>query len=775
MLARIKEWVNDRWPLSSFLKTALEEEVVGGASYAYSFGSAVLFVFSLQVLTGIWQLFYYVPSTDHAYNSVNYIRTQVPFGWLIHDLHYWGANAMIILLVVHISRVYIWGAYKKPRELTWLLGVGLFFLTMGMSFTGAPLPWDELGYWALEVGTSMAGTVPGVGLALKELLRGGGTMGQLTLSRMFVIHVALLPGLLLALIGAHLVAFRHRGNAGPWAEERRQRREGFWPEQAYKDIVVAALVFVVLVGLCAFFAPPFTGPADALDTTYHPKPEWNFLFLYQMLKLFPGSIEFVGTVGLPLLGGLAMVLLPFLDRGDERNPRRRPVMMALGAIAGVTIITFTILGAYSQPGMQAAKSQPGKTRHPLSASAKAGQQLFQSQGCSGCHQIDGNGGSTGPELSGDTLAKRSDGWIKTQIKNPKAHDPNTVMPAFSSLSEQQVQQLVAYLRAVGTGTSGSASGPAKDPPPKADPPAGASADPAAGSEPPAHDQVASGRQVFQSAGCSGCHKVNGSGGSVGPELSAKTIGNRSRAWLEVQIKTPKSHDPKTAMPSFGSLGEAKIKALVAYLQSIGKSEVDKGAGAKGQAASASASNSQPAAKAKAAAGGSTTSGDAGTKKKVPVPKEEALPGAAASMIGNPPHGAVIFKQKCESCHGFKGRGGIPNPGSDYGKIPALNPAAKGLFSKDPVTFARNLDRVIQNGATPAGPNPAKSMPAYGKTNTLSQQEIAEVEAYIMALNGVDRGELVHPGMQPKLFFALVAVVFVLAGLLLLLLRAWLRR
>ena len=761
MLARIKEWINDRWPLSTMLEAGLEEEVIGGASYSYSFGSAVLFVFMIQVLTGVWQLFYYVPSTEYAYNSVNYIRTQIPFGWLIHDLHYWGANAMIILIVLHIARVYIWGAYKQPRELTWLLGVALFFLTMGMSFTGAPLPWDELGYWALEVGTSMAGTVPGVGVWLKQLLRGGGTMGQLTLSRMFVVHVALLPGLLVVLIVAHLVAFRRQGNVGPWREEKRRRKEGFWPEQAYKDIIVAAIVFLVLLALCAYFAPPFTGPADALDTTYHPKPEWNFLFLYQMLKLFPGNIEFLGTVGLPLVGLLAMVLLPFVDRRKERNPLRRPIMMTLGTVIGVTILTFTILGAYSHPGAQKAKAPSVAAKVKLSAGAKAGEKLFQSQGCVGCHKINGAGGTTGPELSGSTLTSRSDAWLKAQIKNPQSHDPNSVMPSFSALSDQQIQHLIDYLRAVGSGgpgksgksgNAGAAGGSASaagghsakvaaDPPPAA-------------VDPPPPTLVQTGEKLFQSSGCKGCHRINGSGGTVGPELSAKTLGHRSAAWIEAQIKNPKSHFPHSIMPAFASLGEQKIKALAAYLESVAT---------KGHAAASPASASGQGSSPAKAAGQGKTAGKG--EKKIPVPKEKGLPGAAAEMIGNPAHGAVIYQQKCESCHGFKGQGGIPNPGSNYGKIPPLNPVTKDLFSKDPLAFVRNIDIVIQNGATPKGPHPFKNMPAYGKTNTMTQQEIAEVEAYIMSLNGVDRGQLINPGMNPKKYFVIVLAVFVLVGVL----------
>jgi ubiquinol-cytochrome c reductase cytochrome b subunit len=279
---------------------SLEEEMPGGASFAYIFGSSLVLIFSIQAITGICQLFYYVPATDRAYASLNYLRTEVPFGWLIHGLHYWGATTMIVLLGLHMCRVFIWGAYKHPRQLTWLIGVGLLLVTQGLMFTGPTLSWNEQGYWAAEVGTSIAGTVPWVGDLAKRLLRGGAEMGQLTLSRFFILHVAILPGVLLTLIAIHVTAFRQFGISGPWDEKKRQLTGFFWPDQIFKDALVFAFVFLLLIGLTVFFRPPFEGPADPLDTTYIPKPEWNFLFLYQALKLFPGKLEPIGTVGIPL-------------------------------------------------------------------------------------------------------------------------------------------------------------------------------------------------------------------------------------------------------------------------------------------------------------------------------------------------------------------------------------------------------------------------------------------------------------------------------------------
>jgi quinol-cytochrome oxidoreductase complex cytochrome b subunit len=212
---RLPQWVEKRWPLSAVVRWGSVEEIPGGAKFAYVLGSATLILFAVLVITGVWQLLYYVPTVDHAYDSVMYLRLQVPFGWLVHGLHYWAAQGFIVVMGLHMARVFIWAAYKKPRELTWVLGVVLLLLGAAFIFTGAILPWDTMGYWAGEVGTSMAGTVPVIGTFLKLLMRGGDAMGQMTLSRAFVVHVAILPALTVFFIAAHLVAFRQRGALEP--------------------------------------------------------------------------------------------------------------------------------------------------------------------------------------------------------------------------------------------------------------------------------------------------------------------------------------------------------------------------------------------------------------------------------------------------------------------------------------------------------------------------------------------------------------------------------
>jgi ubiquinol-cytochrome c reductase cytochrome b subunit len=349
MSSRILNWIDERLPVRAIVKSILEEDIPGGASYYYALGSATLFVFLIQAITGIWQLFYYVPTTDHAYTSLSYLRTSVPYGWLIHGLHYWGAQAMIVLVGLHMIQVFIWGAYKRPRELTWLLGTFLLLMTASMSFSGVLLPWDEVGYFAAQVGTNIASTFPLIGKGIRHFMLGGYSIGQLTLTRFFVMHIAIIPAIMLLFILFHLTAFRRYGSAGPWKKSRHSFIGPFWPDQVYKDIVVSVLLLVVLIALSVCVRAPFSGPADALDNSYHPAPEWDFLFLFQALKAFRGAWEPLGTVALPVLLILFIISIPFIDRHDDRNPLKRPFVLSVFFIFCAAIITLTIAGKKSVP------------------------------------------------------------------------------------------------------------------------------------------------------------------------------------------------------------------------------------------------------------------------------------------------------------------------------------------------------------------------------------------------------------------------------------------
>jgi ubiquinol-cytochrome c reductase cytochrome b subunit len=777
MKSKIIDWFTYRWPFKPVIKWSLEEEIPGGDSFWYTFGATTLFIFVLQVITGIWQLFYYVPNADHAYQSVSYLRYQVPFGWLIHGIHYWAGNAFIVLVLIHMLRVFIWGAYKAPRQLIWLVGVFLLFLVLAMSFTGALLPWDELGYWAAEVGTSIAGTVPVVGFFIKALMRGGASMDQLTLSRFFIAHVAIIPGILAGLIAFHVVAFHQFRSVGPWNEEKRKRTGFFWPQQVLKDLIVVSLLFILIVGLSAFFRAPVTGPADPLDNTVTPKPEWQFLFLYQFLKLFRGRWEPVGTVGVPLVLFLILFLLPFYDRNKRRSPLYRPMAM-IGCFALIVwFLIFTILGYYSNPG--ASLTAKVSVLPQASASVKAGAELFASQGCIACHTVHGQGGNIGPNLSDIGSQGLSDQWLTTQIRDPKAHDPSTAMPSFSSLSDQQVNNLVDFLQSLGGSSSKSQSSPssnsASQSAKSANEPNTAQAVITGGPNEPSNssqsqsqtNQSASlinqGKSLFRSEGCIGCHTVDGSGGSVGPGLS--NIGSKglSRQWLMVQLQDPQKHDSSSIMLSFSSLSDLNLNALVTYLESL--------KGTSGQITSSQPSSSAAKSAATSQSSASTQQFYTSTEPNAATAKFLTI-GEAAYSVGNPPHGEKLYNKNCNNCHGKDGKGGVSNPGTVNGKIPPLNPISEILFSKNPITFAENIDRYIQHGAIPKGPNPRQTMPAFGDNLKLTQQMIAEIEAYILELNNVDRAAIIYPGIQPYVFFAMTIGGYAIVVLIIIIL--WMR-
>lgn len=633
MPAKIWQWLNDRWPFSAVIRAAVEEDIPGGSSYVYCLGSAVLTIVLIQVVTGILQIFYYVPTVDHAYNSLCYLRTGVPFGWLINGLHFWGAQAMIVVVVLHMSRVFLWGAYKRPRELTWLFGVALLLITMGLSFTGSPLKWDQAGYWAAEVGTSIPGSIPIAGDLTVQLMRGGPDMGQLTISRFFILHVAVLPLTLIVLIISHIVALRVGGAAGPWDQHRGEKSGPFWPYQAFKDTMVASAVVMTLIALSVFLPPSFTGAADPLSTTFTPKPEWNFLFLYQALKYFKGPLEPLGVAGVPAILVLILVALPFLDRNPERDPSKRRVAMAGAGVLAAVLIILTIAGYVSKPG------SPEQTI---------------SEGLAG---------------------------------TPKGVPAPQIVPSSA-------------------------------------------------------ESIKRGAGIYQANGCAGCHKINGTGGVIGPDLTNEGNQGRSRDWLTIQIRTPKAHFPDTIMPAFGKLKSQYISDLVDYLMSL------------------AATTQQPAPAAPAPMG---TASPAPAETAAPSLKE--LTGPAANIIGSADQGEMLFEKQCTSCHGIVGTDKIPNPGSDDKFVPALNPVDRQLFSKNPQEFADNIDKYIQHGSTPRGAKPRLQMPAFGDNNNLTQQQISNIEAYILRLNGVNRAELVNPGMKPVSFFFIAVPAFLLIMLI----------
>src|SRR5262245_45065645 len=341
-LDRIGRWFDDRLQLAKPIREAVEHPVPKKtASWFYVFGSAALVVFALQFVTGILLALVYVPSGAEAWSSLQALNHDIALGWFIRALHGWGSNFMVAIVLVHMAQVFLFGAFKFPRELTWIVGVFLLLMTLGMAFSGQVLRFDQDAYWGLGIGASIVSRVPLIGAAAVELMLGGPIIAGATLSRFFALHVFVIPGLLIALVGLHLLMVLRLG-INEWPMPGRVVRratylreyhaltktdgEPFVPYAIWKDVFFAAAILLA-VALCAFVFGPFgpTGRPDPTIIQTTPKPDYFFLWLYALLSLLPPSLETPALlIGPAVVIGL-LLLLPFISGEGEKSWRRRPI------------------------------------------------------------------------------------------------------------------------------------------------------------------------------------------------------------------------------------------------------------------------------------------------------------------------------------------------------------------------------------------------------------------------------------------------------------------
>ncbi len=463
-------WIDRRTGLDKLLHEALDEPIPGGARLAYIFGSGLLFIFLSQVITGVFLALYYVPSVTAAHESTAYIIKAVAAGSFLLSLHVYGAYAMVIILLVHLSQTFTYGSYKGRRELLWVVGTVLFALVMGMAFTGYLLPWDQKSYFATAVGTSVPNEVPFIGGFIEKLMRGGTQIGQLTLSRFYAMHVFYIPALIFLFVAIHIYLFRKAGAAGPVSESAvkpKQKTESFYPRQLVMDLIFA-LCLVTSLGFFAYFDPAGLGPlANPADTNYLPRPDWYFRPLFEWLKLFHGNYEILRILIIPTIIAILFVGLPFMDRRLERRPWRRPVAMGVFSIVFIALVS---LGAYSyhqdattkDVAMQLAQQhkmeeqfmkspfkpllvgQPAAVAKPeLSSLAKKGKAIFHSHSCFACHGQGAVGTAIAPKLIG--IGKK---FTLPQMVNLFEHPLPAMtkggMPHFT-FTPQQVEALRSYL------------------------------------------------------------------------------------------------------------------------------------------------------------------------------------------------------------------------------------------------------------------------------------------------------------------------------------------
>ncbi len=567
--------------LRSGVRSFLDEPQPERVGWPQVFGSVLLFLLVMQGLTGFLLALYYAPSTDSAYESVRYIQERAVFGGLIRGMHRWSANLLIVTLAIHITQVFLWGAYKRPRQLTWVSGCLLLLAVLGFGFTGYLLPWDLKAYFGTEVGTRIAGSAPGLGPYVLTWLRGGPQLGPLTLPRFYAIHVLLLPALLVLGVAWHLWQVRTFGVTPPWA---RVGEEGnvptarpFFPYQAAHDNTAILLAFLLLLVLAILqsrgaFGPPLEAKADPTNSSYVPRPDWYFLGLQQLLRIFPrGFGQVLATTVVPTLALVLLVAVPFLDRNPERSPRRRPVAMTIGALSAITVVALTLAGAHAvriEEQAHAQRNAVGKDQAASVASptgrpprnqkelAAAGERLFEQLKCASCHPVTGPPRDGVPTLAWEgSRARRS--WLSIYLKTPtrirwetnldrQGQRPERRMPDFD-LTGPEVDQLTAFLMARQDNDL------IPHQPDLSTPVESAAVD--RGKE-----------LVHKTYRCVICHRIGEEGNPFGPDLTH--VGSRRQPdFLYAIIHNPYRLDPHTAMKNL-HLAPDEVRDAVRYLISL---------------------------------------------------------------------------------------------------------------------------------------------------------------------------------------------------------------
>ncbi len=531
MFRSVLDWLEERTGVESAIKHFLYEDIPESSGWHQVFGSVALFAFLVQVFTGVLLSLNYAPTPGEAYDSLRYIMTQVTAGPLIRGMHHWGASLMIIVVMLHLVQVFLWGAYKKPREATWMSGVVLLLLTLAYGLSGYLLPWDNRAYWGTVVTTQIAELAPGLGPYMLRLLGSDGTaIGVVTFTRFYAAHVLLLPPLTMLLIGLHVYLVRRHGVAPTPADEGRPKKK-FYPRQVAIDTVAVFVWFAVLMGMAILARVPLGHVADPTDLSFIPRPEWYFLFLFQFLRWFEGPLEVVGAVILPTLAMVALLLVPFVDRGKMAFVRQRTGAIAaviLGAIFWGGLTAKAVIGTPETHEMDMSLVQSWQE---VSAGNLASIGYFRQAQCGSCHEFGKPG--VGPDLSA-APSKRPAEWLREHVKsNPKA--PGV-------LKDAQVDMLVTFV----TKRSEKAVDAWENAPRSA----------------------VEGALVYQANDCASCHKLNGIGDDLGPPING--VGERrDRAWIEQHFADPAKFSPESMMPPTKFKPE-ELKRITDYITAIPK-------------------------------------------------------------------------------------------------------------------------------------------------------------------------------------------------------------
>jgi ubiquinol-cytochrome c reductase cytochrome b subunit len=464
-MRRLAAWLSDRLGLEPVVRTVLRHPVPpsttrGVTGWLYVLGFVTASALVVQVVTGIALTSRYVPATAAAYESVQILSGEF-WGGLIRGMHYWGATALVVFMLLHMLRSFLMGAYKFPREMLWITGVLLFGFVMMMAFTGQLLRWDQDGLWGSVVASQYAARVPLIGDALKRFILAGDAVSGATLGRFYSLHVVLLPLLLFALLGVHMYLVVHHGISGrakpgtpvdprTYRKEydRLLEREGlpYWPHAMWSEIVAAAamvagvIVLALLIGARALGDPP-----DPASVPSHPRPDWYLMWYYALLAIKPREFEDLVMVYLPIIALVVLVMLPLVRSRGERAPSRRPLAVASAGLVVFAFVALTITG-YREPWVPRLET-PMLTARELgagtSAEVLAGARVFHETGCQFCHAVAGTGGRWGPDLT-DVRARISEPVLVDRILNGIGD-----MPAYrGTLTAEQLEAIVRFLDAV---------------------------------------------------------------------------------------------------------------------------------------------------------------------------------------------------------------------------------------------------------------------------------------------------------------------------------------
>lgn len=451
------DWLDERTGLKKPIIDMATHLVPPGSRWFYVFGTAVLTSFIIQVVTGVALATAYIPSAGQAYESLRYISNVIPFGSLVRGLHYFGASSMVLFAGIHMMRVYLMGSYKFPRELNWLTGVVLLFLTIAMGFSGQVLRWDQTAVWTVAVGAEQALRAPYVGRFLAQVLFSGPTVGSSTLSHFFALHVFIFPGLLIGVLVFHLFLVLRNGISEPpklsdpvdpntYKEQYQAmlHSEGkpFWPDAAWRDIVFSTIVVVGIFALAIWIGPPqIDKPPDPSVVNAQPRPDWYLVWYFALLALLPHEAEDVLIILFPILAAVGLFVVPFVNNQGERSIRRRPWAVAIVICVLTAIGTLTYEG-YKEPWVPKFEATRITARIVGTDSGPVydGAQVFNDKGCLFCHTFAGHGGKRGPDLT-DVANRLTHEQMIVRIVNGGYN-----MPGYAgNITPEALQNLISFL------------------------------------------------------------------------------------------------------------------------------------------------------------------------------------------------------------------------------------------------------------------------------------------------------------------------------------------